>query len=43
MIDGVLNKVEIYACCQGVSKTAYGYIWMYEEDYENMKNSHTDC
>lgn len=40
---GKKSGSNIRACCQGNSKSAYGFIWMYEEDYENMKNSHTGC
>lgn len=28
------NKVSISDCCLGKNKTAYGYKWGYESDYE---------
>lgn len=33
----------IYSSCSGIAKSAYGYKWMWEEDYENFKkNEHKD-
>ena len=35
------NRSDIGACCKGVrnKKTAYGYKWMFEEDYNELKNN----
>jgi group I intron endonuclease len=38
---GKKNGCNIRACCQGVSKTAFGYKWMYEEDYKDTLNKET--
>jgi len=32
------NYSSISACCKGKAKTAYGYRWMYLEDYEKQHN-----
>lgn len=33
---GKASSSSISACCKGKAKTAFGYIWMYKEDYDNL-------
>ena len=32
-------KGHVGSCCKGIRKSAYGYHWMYLEDYENQPNT----